>query len=580
MRLMGIEDEYSLSLELWCKRLEKQQKWEMEHKQMKFQEAYSNAVGELQERKKYMKTLFSTSTSNDILYYSWGTKPLVPADPPKCLSRMNDSLFQLHGSTDSFKLIAMHLDGLQQSKALASDSEVHGPTLRNRNMSSVVEDVLRPEPISSQGNRSSSGTDSGFSMSLAKSFLAKTSEKSKFDDVFPLALENEIRHIEALHGHVQHKWDQELLLRMAFNKLDKSKNGYLTDENLSQIARDAEIKQWLKFTVFGSWIKRREWTKFLSILEPTSSTNGMISAVSLNQWLAAAKHASKELCVSRRHMRTDDEHEALTRRTGPWVDLVGDGRKGWFPQATRDWKVASCERNARLRRTVQVGDCVWALHGRGVLWLPAQVERVVSLDGGRAGVGARGDSGVFCIDAFDEVAYDLKYFLTQSALQHARAVAATKPLLELPSQVLGAGLPRTPSDFTASLAPAMGEFRDERSLCENFFDVLDGLGTGRLEASLLLEALHAPTMKAVVKSSAALSTLLATWTEAPRCGGGPEEGGQYDRLLCSLFADMFAGGGVGNGLVSRLDFVEFCLAALDLRMFNTQELMMVPSPAQ
>jgi hypothetical protein len=73
---------------------------------------------------------------------------------------------------------------------------------------------------------------------------------------------------------------------------------------------------------------------------------------------------------------------------------------------------------------IQVGDVVWGLHGggadarsgRGVCWLPATVTKI--------NVGA----------SVEDVTYDLQYFMTQRDLQHARALQASKELMELPSE--------------------------------------------------------------------------------------------------------------------------------------------------
>lgn len=67
---------------------------------------------------------------------------------------------------------------------------------------------------------------------------------------------------DALEGHPKLQWDQEAILYASFQALDSGSKGYLTREDISRVSWDPVIHSFLKYTVYWSVIKKREWSIF------------------------------------------------------------------------------------------------------------------------------------------------------------------------------------------------------------------------------------------------------------------------------------------------------------------------------
>jgi hypothetical protein len=78
-----------------------------------------------------------------------------------------------------------------------------------------------------------------------------------------------------LEGHRLYKWDQEAMIQIAFNLLDKGNKGYLLKEDLLPISHDLQIHDLLKYTVFWSIIKKREWFIFDKLFEQALEENSL-----------------------------------------------------------------------------------------------------------------------------------------------------------------------------------------------------------------------------------------------------------------------------------------------------------------
>lgn len=148
--------------------------------------------------------------------------------------------------------------------------------------------------------------------------------------------------------------------------------------------------------------------------------------------------------MSRIHIRTDQEHRSIVEKELRREE--GDvSTAAWFADKSRQ-TLNDLERHASVLRTIQEGDCVWGLHGKGVVWMPAIVERIIQVEGGN---NANSNTplppspqlqGTFQSAKMsskrrigDNVVYDLSYFMSNDSLQSAKAMESARKLLELPS---------------------------------------------------------------------------------------------------------------------------------------------------
>jgi hypothetical protein len=353
-----------------------------------------------------------------------------------------------------------------QSKSLSKGdhSGSLGPSLRNRNIQSVVEESLAI-------NKSESQTQKLNSKHPSKTGILRSNAPEigflSTDDLLKAMEPVHKKHIPKLDGHPLYKWDQEIILKTVFRKLDARRRGFITLEDLGQIAQNVGVQQLLAFTVFGAWVKKKAWKKFVQLcdnMEITSLSllsNGRDSGapgvhsggipsgnmigrefsnrertVSAQQWLNAGLKVAHEYSVSRMHVRTEEEHRAIVmnelRRDEGEISTAA-----WFAEYSRD-SLRGLERHANIIRTIQEGDCIWALHGRGTLWMPAVVERVIQTDGASTTGGAVGPpSSSFKAPSrrriSDSIVYDISYFMSNDALQSARAMESARKLLDLPT---------------------------------------------------------------------------------------------------------------------------------------------------
>ena len=78
--------------------------------------------------------------------------------------------------------------------------------------------------------------------------------------------------LTALDGHPQYKWDQEVVLKLVFRKLDARRQGFLGIEDLTLLAQNTHLQELLRYTVFGFWVKKRMWKKFVNISDASDSS--------------------------------------------------------------------------------------------------------------------------------------------------------------------------------------------------------------------------------------------------------------------------------------------------------------------
>ncbi len=92
-------------------------------------------------------------------------------------------------------------------------------------------------------------------------------------------------------------------------------------------------------------------------------------SISYFQLLDCALSLSKEFYCHIQYIRTQDEHEYYT-------SLLTKSRNQQFPSTYYDNENNGIIRHFRVMRKLAIGDCVWALHRKGVRWLPAVIMKI------------------------------------------------------------------------------------------------------------------------------------------------------------------------------------------------------------
>ena len=466
----------------------------------------------------------------------------------------------------------------------------------------------------------------------------------KFDDAPP--------HVLAIDGHPQHRWDQETMLQAAFHSLDVGSKGFLLPENLAAVSHSSEAHALLRHTVFWAFIKKRQWEFFASMMvsvdrncsQPAASSRassrgssrqrgrgkqpqqgleplaarfneeqpaaqqhqqhqqvGFDGRLTLGMWLTAAESVAREPRVPLSLLRTQEEHLLLETPAGLQQpgSSQASGAAGSGPISSSASKSPLCmnslpERESRVSRILDEGDCVWALHRRGGLWLPAVVIQVHrprlqrKKPGRQQQQPSRGEGGAgrqenmppgeesrppvagFC--------YDLWYPLSERDLHRARALTTSRHLLALPSQSsshaaassgsfsftatqqsMGGGPNQLDTDSLGAVTPAgppplaTKPLAEERAVCAYAFDLADSAGAGIVPLKLLVRCMQSFEFSRIVSTSLALSTIFAAATtenQAKGSSGGGGGGAQVGRArvlgsmdippLLPVFIDTFS----------------------------------------
>lgn len=310
---MSFEDELSRTQERIYRTSEKQSKWKDEFSRLQYQTAYDFALKEQENRKRYMSLLFTAPSSDVLMHYRWnvfeGSMQLHSLIDPPNMSNSN-VLMESQSSSQILTLpppdlgprtVSLHLDGIQQSKSLSKgeSSLSLGPSLRNRNIQSVVEDSLTiNKSLASMQRVNTSNTRSKVPAAQKTGIL-----KSTAPEIATLSTEDLLKAMEPTHkihnpkvdGHPQFKWDQEIILKTVFRKLDSRRRGFVTLEDVGQIAQNVPIQELLAFTVFGAWVKKRSWKKFVALCDSVDVTSTLtpghgISASSSNPLLLSTSN--------------------------------------------------------------------------------------------------------------------------------------------------------------------------------------------------------------------------------------------------------------------------------------------------
>lgn len=482
----------------------------------------------MQTRRYYMRTLFAAGSSEDVMHFVWNADKQVQPRPAHAwatplrlqgrargLEEASDSVsgveslqrlmggpaFELPQADQEHRTLQLHLDGLQQSKALASgEAQTLGASLRNRSSAvgiaeAAMSSARRPPPKSSAKTGRAVGQFVGGGVHVAP--VDDAAGKSTFRLTMPngntmmLPPPAARRHLEALDGHATHGWDQEATLLAAFALIDTRGAGYLTLAELAGLSRNPDVPALLRFTVLGSYLKRRDWTFFeRAFAEP----DGCIGP---DEWIALAGAAASERGVHLRHVRTQEEHVRIAKAQAQgqgladsadmgWQWLVASTSQGaakcagWFADQARD-HLKFVEREAALQRRLLRGDVVWALHGRGVVWLQAAVERV------------HADGSV-----------DLIYPLMPTTVSRLREAQVASRLVNSNAQAPGKQLADSFSPLDVSLAQVPGyEALDDLQLCGALFDVLSGCFEA-MPCRMLVAGLYLRGVRAFIEANGVL----------------------------------------------------------------------------
>jgi hypothetical protein len=427
-KLMAEEDACSLKTEKWHETVAIQKRWDEEYQRNVWFENRSEAKYKEIERREYLKFVNSSLSSEEVIGFVWGHKGggaslqsnqqesqgLVFSD----LSAIGKEVALSLPSAVGALHMSIHLDGLQQSRAIVDEaSTAFKQTLRRINTQSA-DDGDAAQPFKTNALAVSIISDAKKQQKKNAASPSKSTLEGSDPAATAVAPAAPVP-VPALDGHALHKWDQELMLQMAFMSLDKGGKGSLTPEEVAAVSFDSGVHSLLSFTVFWATIKKRNWKFFQGMVAPGEQ-------ITLHDWMRTAQALSLEMAVPLRHVRTQEEHDEICRPApGPGKRrAVGVGAANVFSGLP--------EREHRVSRVLVEGDCVWALHNGGVMWLPAVVKAVHFTAPGSAKFGHNAHRNTITHSPY---CYDLWYPLSQKELSKARTAMASRQLLALPSQV-------------------------------------------------------------------------------------------------------------------------------------------------
>jgi hypothetical protein len=418
-KLMAEEDACSLKTEKWHETVAIQRRWDEEYQRNVWFENRSEAKYKEIERREYLKFISSSLSSDEVIGFVWGKKSgsasiqsnqhesqgLVFSD----LSAIGKEVALSLPSAVGALHMSIHLDGLQQSRAIVDEaSTAFKQTLRRINTQSA-DDGDAAQPFKTNALAASIISDA---KKQQKKNTASPSKSTLEGNDPPPAVPAAPVHIPALDGHALHKWDQELMLQMAFMSLDKGGTGSLTHEEVAAVSFESGVHSLLSFTVFWATIKKRNWAFFQGMRgQAQPGQSGPSEQITLHDWMRTAQALSFEMAVPLRHVRTQEEHEEICR------PAPGPGRRRAVGVGAANVFSGLPEREHRVSRILVEGDCVWALHNGGVMWLPAVVKAVHFLPPASTKFGSNAHRNTV---TYSPYCYDLWYPLSQKELTKAR----------------------------------------------------------------------------------------------------------------------------------------------------------------
>lgn len=623
--LMNEEDRLSMMLEYYYRMMKQHRLWDADYfEEQKWKESYVREEI-VQQRLEHLRLVNSPYPVEEVIHHIWHLEdaeaaPLLPNIASLSLnslysmpneSKVGQADELLDPSMLSLESVRMplHLEGLQRSREIVDQARA--------SMKQALKDIHSTSKTMSLDSQQTPLP----SLDKGKPPLPAAAPK-----VVPPP---EPAYNAAVLGHPKYQWDQSRLLQAAFVVLDKEGKGYLSPEALGRVANDAAAHDLLQYTVFWSVIKAKDWTFFQRMLElnevdshsrlSTHSRDGFskdsksarphlaplnkmssfksdrsaatpsipVKGVSFQTWLQAADGLTREGRVSLRRIRTTTEHEKYCATTSFRHDYYDSDHHGIL-------------RHHRLMRSLQVGECVWALHRNGVRWLPAVVEYIHVSPAIFSDETFQQSSWIFdsvdslptasSMDSHSAYTIDLWYPLSEQDLVQSRLNSTSKQLLTLPSQNVAEGLKPKPCF-------------DERMACSHAFDLIDVESAGIVELEALVNSMKSIDMQFVVESSAVLTALflgspgtlevdnlamVKSMRKKKKTKVKPAKGPMPQ--LLPVFIDTFSTQSDNNeneelpenrvkhkkatslDCVSKMDFLEFCDAVLTVIKFDVHRL--------
>lgn len=505
--IMIIEDKRSHELEIFLSTNAMINRWEEDEFFIRQKQALRNSIVESVTQQNYLKSIYNGSVY-DVTSYRWPTHPTVaeregqsPIKQQKIGDEFLRSLYSLENNFGfPMETSTVHTEGMSHSQVIMN------PKLeRSLLFKGQKESGCKPKVI----------------------VEAEAEAMKELHNYDPMV---KMRH-DALDGHPVHRWDQEAVLKSVFQMLDKKvpnkreTNGLLNFTQLSKIMSDRAIHRHLRYTIVGAWIKLKSAEMFRALFtnDVYIDDEDIAAEISIIDWIEACRAAVYEENILPRQIRTLEEHRelVLTAVTG---SILKGFTKPQYAELARKIQYRS-HRDCRLLREVKAGDLIWGLYGGACEWLPASIEAV-------------NEDGTF----------DVKYLLTETEIQAARAATTARKLLK-------AGINE---DKEISMEPL--QFDNERQLVEHVFDLIDESRTGAVDVNELLEQLQSTKFEKVVHTSSCLSLLIEADVDIL------EELLQASAGASGLLESNDSTEGVK--MMSKLEFVEFCEVLADIRVFN------------
>lgn len=317
--------------------------------------------------------------------------------------------------------------------------------------------------------------------------------------------------MDDIDGHPLYGWEQLLVLRAIFDKLDIERKGSIALAQLLTVNTNPATASLVQFTLFGAWCKLRQASLFNGLFKHYVEGAGCIDFKALS---AGLSKISREISVHSQFVRLDAEHLQECAYTGP----------------TRKTKLAShaIYRKAYLKRALKIGDIVWGLFAGGVRWFPAVID-----------------------DLFSDGTYSLVYPLSA---KHVR-LRTNKHTTFLRKSIAAVS--------SSGVIKPVG--LSEERLLAHVFDLADSDSVGSIDSQQLLDTLKTRKYSEIVRSSLALATLAMDDHSALVMDGAQRT--SLHQIVLHLYYSKAA---LNDGKVSKAEFVQIGLFAVDLVAYNVK----------
>ena len=507
---MTTEDRRSYELEKFLSTNAMINRWEEDEFFVRQKQALKDSIVESVTQQNYLKSVYDGSIY-DVTSYRWPTHPTVAEREGQSVvkqKKIGDEFLRSLYSLESnygfpMELSTVHTEGLNHSQVTMNPKLERSLLFKKRGAEQKA-DGYKPKVIAE----------------------AEAEAMKELHNHDPMAKTR----YDALDGHPVHRWDQEAVLKSVFQMLDKrvpnkrDSNNMLNFMQVSRVMSDRAIYRHLRYTIMGAWIKLKSSEVFRALF-----TNNMYldeeditSEITIVDWIEACRAAVYEEKILPRQIRTLEEHRELVLAASPWGSVLKGFTKHQYAELARKIQYSS-HRDCKLMREVREGDLVWGLYGGACEWLPASIEAV-------------NEDGTF----------DVKYLLTESDIQAARAATTSRKLLSVAFN----------DEKEISLAPL--QFDEERQLVEKVFDLIDESKTGFVNVNELLEQLQSTKFEKVVHTTSCLSLLIEADVDI------------LEELLIKSAgcSEPSVDNSDGVKMISKVEFVEFCEVLADIRVFN------------